>query len=65
MTDTLWDFDEYTEADTFDKDKYTELWELCKKSGVKIGEILKRLKLEAPAVPVAATPPAVTTGKRH
>ncbi|KAJ5008983.1 hypothetical protein K4K57_009567 [Colletotrichum sp. SAR 10_99] len=61
LTDTLWDFDEYTEADTFDKDKYTELWELCKKSGVKIGEILKRLKLEAPAAPVAATPPAVTT----
>ncbi|KAF4836946.1 hypothetical protein CGCSCA4_v012167 [Colletotrichum siamense] len=61
LTDTLWDFDEYTEPDTFDKDKYTELWELCKKSGVKIGEILKRLKLEAPAAPVAATPSAVTT----
>ncbi|OLN95661.1 hypothetical protein CCHL11_04904 [Colletotrichum chlorophyti] len=66
LTDKLWDFDDYIEADTFEKDTYVELREMCKKSGLRIGEILKRMKLEAAqrepaATPImAALPPAVT-----
>ncbi|TIC98868.1 hypothetical protein CH35J_005544 [Colletotrichum higginsianum] len=66
MTDMLWDFDEeVVEEETFDKEKYVELRELCKRAGLGTVEILKRMKLEAaqelPLVPVIATsPPAVT-----
>ncbi|KAK1988014.1 SH3 domain-containing protein [Colletotrichum cereale] len=66
MTDMLWDFDDVVEEDAFEKDKYVELRELCKKAGLRAGEILKRMKLEAapraqPIVPVvAASPPAAT-----
>ncbi|WQF80174.1 Putative SH3 domain-containing protein [Colletotrichum destructivum] len=67
MTDMLWDFDEEVVGEeTFDKEKYVELRELCKKAGLGTGEILKRMKLEAAPqelslVPVIATsPPAVT-----
>ncbi|TDZ37716.1 hypothetical protein C8035_v007677 [Colletotrichum spinosum] len=62
LTDMLWDFDEYTEADTFDKEKYAELRELCKKAGLRMGEVLKRMKLDAApkedtAVPAMTTAP--------
>ncbi|KAK2028058.1 SH3 domain-containing protein [Colletotrichum zoysiae] len=66
LTDMLWDFDDVVEDDAFEKDKYVELRELCKKAGLRTGEILKRMKLEAvsreqPIAPVVATsPPAAT-----
>ncbi|KAK1594334.1 SH3 domain-containing protein [Colletotrichum navitas] len=66
LTDMLWDFDDVVEEDAFEKEKYVELRELCKKTGLRTGEILKRMKLEAaprqqPIAPVvAASPPAVT-----
>ncbi|GKT48565.1 uncharacterized protein ColSpa_08746 [Colletotrichum spaethianum] len=66
MTDMLWDFDDVVEEDAFEKEKYVELRELCKKAGLRTGEILKRMKLEAapreqPVVsPVATSPPAET-----
>lgn len=69
MTDMLWDFDEeVAEGETFDKEKYVELRELCKKAGLGTGEILKRMKLEAapqelPLVPVIATSPPAVTGR--
>ncbi|KZL87352.1 sh3 domain-containing protein [Colletotrichum incanum] len=66
MTDMLWDFDDVAEEDAFEKEKYVELRELCKKAGLRTGEILKRMKLEAapreqPVLPVAATSLQVVT----
>ncbi|KAK1995176.1 SH3 domain-containing protein [Colletotrichum falcatum] len=60
LTDMLWDFDDAVEEDAFEKEKYVALRELCKKAGLRTGEILKRMKLEAapreqPIGPVAST----------
>ncbi|KAK2008597.1 SH3 domain-containing protein [Colletotrichum eremochloae] len=70
LTDMLWDFDDAVEEDAFEKDKYVELRELCKKAGLRTGEILKRMKLEAapreqPIVPVVATAMQKRDQTRH
>lgn len=68
LTELLWDFDDFMEADTFEKEKFVELRELCKKAGVGIIDILKRMKLEAPpqdqpASPAIAIPSPRASGK--
>ncbi|KAL2753779.1 hypothetical protein ACRALDRAFT_2029534 [Sodiomyces alcalophilus JCM 7366] len=45
LHDLLWDFEDFVETDEFDQAKYVELQGLCKKAGLDIAEILKRMKL--------------------
>ncbi|KAH6660716.1 hypothetical protein BKA67DRAFT_63826 [Truncatella angustata] len=53
LEDLLWDFDDYIEAEEFDADKFEELQKASRRAAPKIVEILKRIKLAAPA-PTAA-----------
>ncbi|KAI1381910.1 hypothetical protein F4677DRAFT_439716 [Hypoxylon crocopeplum] len=49
LEDLLWDFDEYVEADEFDPSKFEELQKASRKAAPKVVDILKRMKLVAPA----------------
>ncbi|KAI1779613.1 hypothetical protein F4818DRAFT_399953 [Hypoxylon cercidicola] len=49
LEDLLWDFDDYVEADEFDAAKFDELQKASRKAAPKIVDILKRMKLTAPA----------------
>ncbi|OTA93679.1 hypothetical protein M434DRAFT_30672 [Hypoxylon sp. CO27-5] len=49
LEDLLWDFDEYVEPDEFDAGKFEELQKASRKAAPKIVDILKRMKLVAPA----------------
>ncbi|KAK1699761.1 SH3 domain-containing protein [Colletotrichum godetiae] len=65
MTDMIWDFEDVIDAETFEKEKYVELRELCKRAGLRTGEILKRMRLEPapreqPLIPIIATSPPAT-----
>ncbi|KAF4773454.1 SH3 domain-containing protein [Colletotrichum scovillei] len=65
MTDMIWDFEDVIDADTYEKEKYVELRELCKRAGLRTGEILKRMRLEPapreqPPIPIIATSPPAT-----
>lgn len=67
MTDMIWDFEDVIDADTYEKEKYVELRELCKRAGLRTGEILKRMRLEPapreqPPIPIIATSPPATHG---
>ncbi|KAI1761093.1 hypothetical protein GGR53DRAFT_525404 [Hypoxylon sp. FL1150] len=53
LEDLLWDFDDYIEADEFDAAKFDELQKASRKAAPKIVDILKRMKLTAPAPPSA------------
>lgn len=48
LNDLLWEFDDYTEVDDFDAEKYAELQALSRKAAPKIYDILMRMKLEVP-----------------
>ncbi|KND88744.1 hypothetical protein TOPH_06580 [Tolypocladium ophioglossoides CBS 100239] len=47
LTDLLWEFDDYIEADGFDSDKYAQVQGLSRKAAPRIYDILMRMKLEA------------------
>lgn len=49
LEDLLWDFDDYVEPDEFDAGKFEELQKASRKAAPKIVDILKRMKLVAPA----------------
>ncbi|KAI2602842.1 hypothetical protein GGR54DRAFT_653198 [Hypoxylon sp. NC1633] len=49
LEDLLWDFDEFVEADDFDSTKFDELQKASRKAAPKVVDILKRMKLVAPA----------------
>ncbi|KAG5927111.1 hypothetical protein E4U53_002926 [Claviceps sorghi] len=49
LTNLLWDFDDYIEADTFDAEKFQELQALSREAAPKIYNILITMKLEVPA----------------
>lgn len=49
LEDLLWDFDEYVEVTEFDPEKFEELQKASRKAAPKIVDILKRMKLVAPA----------------
>ncbi|RFU77847.1 hypothetical protein TARUN_4380 [Trichoderma arundinaceum] len=49
LTDLLWEFDDYIEADDFDAAKFTELQMLSRAAAPKIYDILLKMKLETPA----------------
>ncbi|OTB03732.1 hypothetical protein M426DRAFT_12237 [Hypoxylon sp. CI-4A] len=49
LEDLLWDFDDYVEPDDFDSIKFEELQKASRKAAPKIVDILKRMKLTAPA----------------
>ncbi|KAF6821518.1 SH3 domain-containing protein [Colletotrichum sojae] len=59
LTELLWDFDEYTEADSFEKEKFVELRERCRKAAVHIEDILKRMKLDTPSQDHQPSSPAI------
>ncbi|KAI1102179.1 hypothetical protein F4804DRAFT_276775 [Jackrogersella minutella] len=49
LEDLLWDFDDYVEPDEFDASKFEELQKASRKAAPKVVDILKRMKLVAPA----------------
>ncbi|KAG5980477.1 hypothetical protein E4U55_003990 [Claviceps digitariae] len=49
LTNLLWDFEDYIEADAFDAEKFQELQALDREAAPKIYNILITMKLEAPA----------------
>ncbi|KAG5930230.1 hypothetical protein E4U42_002632 [Claviceps africana] len=49
LTNLLWDFEDYIEADTFDAGKFHELQALNREAAPKIYDILITMKLEVPA----------------
>ncbi|KAF3005442.1 hypothetical protein E8E14_004372 [Neopestalotiopsis sp. 37M] len=49
LEDLLWDFDDFVEVDQFDVDKFDELQKASRRAAPKIVDILKRIKLVAPA----------------
>ncbi|KAK9414051.1 putative SH3 domain-containing protein [Seiridium unicorne] len=55
LEDLLWDFDDFVEVDEFDGDKFEELQKASRRAAPRIVDILKRIKLVAPAA--APTPP--------
>ncbi|KAI1853256.1 hypothetical protein JX266_001962 [Neoarthrinium moseri] len=66
LDDLLWDFDDFVEVDEFDLEKFEELQKASRKVAPKIMDILKRMKLVAPApapAPVAASEPSESS--RH
>ncbi|KAF5659255.1 hypothetical protein FHETE_9499 [Fusarium heterosporum] len=48
LNELLWEFEDYTELDDFEPDKFAELQALSRKAAPKIYDILMRLKLEVP-----------------
>ncbi|KAI3322152.1 hypothetical protein HD806DRAFT_139301 [Xylariaceae sp. AK1471] len=56
LEDLLWDFDDFVEVDEFDADKFDELQKASRKAAPKILDILKRMRLVAPA-PASISPP--------
>ena len=50
LTDLLWDFDDYVEADAFEADEFAKLQALSRKAAPKIYDILMRMRLEVPVV---------------
>ncbi|KAJ3556080.1 hypothetical protein NPX13_g10216 [Xylaria arbuscula] len=46
LEDLLWDFDDYTEVDVFDANRFEELGIAAGRSAQRITDILRRLKLE-------------------
>lgn len=57
----LWDFDDYVEVDEFDADKFSELQKASRNAALKTLDILKRMRLVAPA-PVLISPPPSEVG---
>ncbi|RWA14703.1 hypothetical protein EKO27_g480 [Xylaria grammica] len=49
LEELLWDFDDYVEVDEFDADKFSGLQKSSRTAALKILDILKRMKLVAPA----------------
>ncbi|ORY65486.1 uncharacterized protein BCR38DRAFT_484903 [Pseudomassariella vexata] len=58
LEDLLWDFDDYIEPDEFDGDKFSELQKASRHAAPKIVDILKRMKLVAPAPTLAPLQPS-------
>ncbi|KAI1336304.1 hypothetical protein F5Y15DRAFT_395220 [Xylariaceae sp. FL0016] len=58
LEDLLWDFDDYIEVDEFDVDKFDELQKASRKAAPRIVDILKRMKLVAPALPSTSSEPS-------
>ncbi|CAK7227987.1 hypothetical protein SCUCBS95973_006730 [Sporothrix curviconia] len=63
LNDLVYVFDDYTEPDSFDADKFKELGKTAQQTTLRITPILRRMKLEAPATSVAtatATTPIIS-----
>ncbi|TGJ84481.1 hypothetical protein E0Z10_g4267 [Xylaria hypoxylon] len=58
LEDLLWDFDDYVEVDEFDADKFSGLQKSSRNAALKILDILKRMKLLAPAPALLSYPPS-------
>ncbi|KAI0404343.1 hypothetical protein F4802DRAFT_252251 [Xylaria palmicola] len=56
LEDLLWDFDDYIEVNEFDADKFTELQRASRNAALKMLDILKRMKLVAPAPAIISRP---------
>ncbi|KAI8962159.1 hypothetical protein F5Y11DRAFT_198668 [Daldinia sp. FL1419] len=56
LEDLLWDFDDYVEPEDFDPTKFDELQKASRKAAPKIVDILKRMKLVAPAPTLLRSP---------
>ncbi|KIH93969.1 sh3 domain containing protein [Sporothrix brasiliensis 5110] len=54
-------FDDYTEPDSFDADKFKELGKTAQQTTLRITPILRRMKLEAPAAAAAVVAPGAST----
>lgn len=73
LTDLLWEFDDYTDPESFEVEKFLELQSLSRKAAPRIYDILMRMKLEAPvkddqsirgsfaSLPTPTSPPMFTT----
>lgn len=58
LTELVYVFDDYTNPDTFDAEKFTELGKMTQQATLRITQILKRMKLENPPMPaLPALPP--------
>ncbi|CAK7206868.1 hypothetical protein SEUCBS139899_009674 [Sporothrix eucalyptigena] len=57
LNDLIYVFDDYTEPDSFDADKFKELGKTAQQTTLRITPILRRMKLEAPAPPLPSTSP--------
>ncbi|KAI5922586.1 hypothetical protein F4810DRAFT_720975 [Camillea tinctor] len=58
LEDLLWDFDDFIEPDEFDADKFDELQKASRKAAPKVLDILKRMKLVAPALTTSSSQPS-------
>ncbi|KAL7629057.1 hypothetical protein AAE478_000575 [Parahypoxylon ruwenzoriense] len=65
LEDLLWDFDEYVEPEDFDSSKFEELQKASRKAAPKIVDILKRMKLIAPAPTPGRSSRAASTAADH
>lgn len=57
LNDFLYDFEDFLEADSFDADKYSELYALSRKAAPRILHIITRMQLESPASQSITTSP--------
>ena len=57
LNEKLWDFEDYTEPDTFEPEKFTELQRLCREVAPNIINILMTMKVEVPLPLYAQSPP--------
>ncbi|PHH65869.1 hypothetical protein CDD81_1238 [Ophiocordyceps australis] len=46
LNDLLWEFDDYTETNNFDADKYAQLQAMSRKTAPRLRDIIMRMKLE-------------------
>ncbi|KAI1498712.1 hypothetical protein F5X99DRAFT_392380 [Biscogniauxia marginata] len=58
LEDLLWDFDDFVEIAGFDADKFDELQKASRKAAPKVLDILKRMKLVAPALTTSSSQPS-------
>ncbi|KAI0593852.1 hypothetical protein F4775DRAFT_607034 [Biscogniauxia sp. FL1348] len=58
LEDLLWDFDDFIEPDEFDAEKFDELQKASRKAAPKVLDILRRMKLVAPALTTSSSQPS-------
>lgn len=58
LEDLLYDFEDYTEADTFEADRFTDLQAATKALALNVIDLIKKMKLDAPESPLPYSPPA-------
>lgn len=58
LDDLLYDFEDYTDPDTFEPDRYTDLQAATRSLALHVIDVIKRMKVDAPMSPLSlGTPP--------